>query len=166
MLKRFQEKETIKLDVNLADISASIVISDGEKLEGNWEQYVQPGLILIAKEYGSAGLLVRAARACVDDPDIAQQRTRYTASIFRPFKKTPDEPVLDISLNTLREGLSLLETDQSGISFIKTAHSPDFFSIQEVLNRQYSRIAIALIRYGFTRYQMMYKQLEQPILGG
>lgn len=160
VIRQLKEKKEQGADVNIADMTASLVITDGEALQEVWEEVVQPGLVRVASNYGSAGIIVLITRAYLDDPDIARQGARYAAPLFRSLQINSDQPVLDVSKSALRKGLQSLELDPSGFSLIRMVHNPDYFAINKSADPYY-RITNALIRYGFTRYQRVYRQLGQ-----
>ncbi len=146
-------------DVNIADMTASLIITDGETLQEVWEEIVQPGLVEVARSYGSAGIIVRITRSYLDNPDIARQGARHAAPFFISLQVNTDQPVFDISKSAFRKGLESLEADPSGFSLIRMVHNPDFFAIKKRVDPHYE-ITNALIRYGFSRYQRVYRQLE------
>lgn len=160
IIRQLKENKEQGIDTTIADMTALLVVTDGEGLQEVWEEVVEPSLVQVAHNYGSAGMIVLTIRAYLDNPDIARQGARYAAPLFRSLQVDPGRPVLDISYSAFRKGLESLELDPSGFSLIRMVHNPDFFAINKRTD-PYHEITNALIRYGFTRYQRIYRQLEQ-----
>lgn len=159
VIEQLKEQREQNIDVNIADMTASVIINDGKNLEEIWEEVIQPGLVRVAVNYGSAGIIVSYTRAYLDNPDVARVATRHAAPLFGSTTDS-GQSVLEISQSALRKGLELLDLDPSGFSLIRMVHNPDYFSIMEELDPHF-RITNALVRYGTTRYQNVYKQLAK-----
>ncbi len=161
-ISQLREKQKQGIDINIADLAASVVINDGKGLQEIWEIAVEPNLVPVAGNYGSVGIIFASARAYSDNPDIARIAARYSAPQLAKYPKEidPNQSVLKISESALNKVLKSLDPDPSGFSLIRMVYTPYFFSSMEKYGGPHFRISQALVIYGCRRYREVYRQLE------